>query len=987
MSTSDFRIKGLRIDGFPTTNKKLTICIQSPDGAQVSYLTDMKEVGDGGCQTDFHVPLVEPSETLSLEVYRHRSLRGNTLLASVGISREELVGLDRGGEIQKGMVVHKKTHHYRLKLSLKTDRAVTPINLPPQSSTPNATAPLEQATDELSPKRPDVDPGPQVAPFDVGPQLDDLRRKTDKREKFFGRTDALLKILGELSENDIARAAYIAVSGLYHLVTNQHHKNKAIVELYDNMVETYRIAVDKDALNKHGHFSKLFEDIVKQSQECYIFLSSYMVQDRLYKVMDFWDTPSKIAEFNEAFKQLREQFFTSQIKVTTVAVLTTQKAVESLDLNVMPPDRKETLRTLEPTRKPLGPKSHCLPGTRRSTLEKIQGLVFGGKQSILWISGIAGCGKSSLIGTLHDLLSKSGFNSRLAAFIRFDRTEYRDAREFVKTLAYLLANFDERLGKPIAEAIRRNRTISQSTELSVQVQDLLINPLRGLSEELAREGPLVVLVDGIDECSRSDRAESNFRRQMLELFADDAFKFLPFIRFVLASRPEEDIVDYLQYCDNHVLHFPLDHMSEETRSDIRYFLTKSFKRPFFRILDEARRSSAVELLAERASGLFIWASTVIEFIQENVVHRLNAFTKTEPPKDALYALSTLYETTLDSLVHEHGDDDIRQNMHMALGLIMAFAQSPVLIRKSHDKASILPGLFKYVKYADETGILGAIGKLRSLVTMTEHEGYQLLHKSFDDFLTSNPTHRWYIDVKKYEVILTEATISCMIADLEDSNREMRPLPLYRYAARWSTYYWEVHRGQSSPELAKIVKKLLLQYAIRWLHCFDHPKIIKGNLAQRCFGAICRFQIEQGNYDSEFLRKAWLGASRLEVINKKQIFVQDFFFVMLYDAARDSKVIKAEIDGQDNLTWEVDNIYMSVYVSMANGSHIYEEILAVMKKKPLPPIVSLGPEIQMPIRIVSEGKITMDRGDIKDVDDESTKGFIEWTGEKDDWYSE
>jgi hypothetical protein len=109
------------------------------------------------------------------------------------------------------MIVHKKTHHYRLKLSLKTDHpapypsSITTTNPLLQSRTPDVIVPLEQTMDERSPEGPDVDPNLQVAPFDVGPQLDDLRRKTDKRDKFFGRTDALLKTLGELSEVDLLK--------------------------------------------------------------------------------------------------------------------------------------------------------------------------------------------------------------------------------------------------------------------------------------------------------------------------------------------------------------------------------------------------------------------------------------------------------------------------------------------------------------------------------------------------------------------------------------------------------------------------------------------------------------------------------------------------------------------------------------------------------------------------------------------------------------
>jgi hypothetical protein len=65
------------------------------------------------------------------------------------------------------------------------------------------------------------------------------------------------------------------------VVKSQHESDKAVVALYDVMIETYKIAVHNDALNQEGDFSELFDTIVCQSQECYLFLSKYVFQGRL----------------------------------------------------------------------------------------------------------------------------------------------------------------------------------------------------------------------------------------------------------------------------------------------------------------------------------------------------------------------------------------------------------------------------------------------------------------------------------------------------------------------------------------------------------------------------------------------------------------------------------------------------------------------------------------------------------------------------------
>ncbi|KAK7015851.1 hypothetical protein VNI00_019044 [Paramarasmius palmivorus] len=842
------------------------------------------------------------------------------------------------------MVIHKrKSRDDRFELSLKMEH----FAFSPGRSTLTSTAAASESSEQQEHAPPAVEDLQDAGTKTDGDsasledKIEKLKVRTEKRKRIYQTADTVIETLNQLSE----------------AIKAKHEQDEAIVALYDIMIETYNVAIENNALNAEGDFSALFDRIVSQSQECYIFLSSCIIKGNLCRVMDH--TSLTIADLKGTFEQLKEEFFKSQVKVTTMTVLQTHRAVRSMG-------RKETLRILESSAKLLRPKSHCLLGTRRSSLAKILEWCFHGEQSILWISGIAGCGKSSLIGTLHNSLSELGFNSRLAAFIRFDRNDYNDAGEFVKTLAFLLAEFDERFGKLIAEVVERSRQIAQNTNLSMQVQKLLINPLQGLSEDIAKEGRIVVLVDGIDESSQEDRAETKFREQLLELFADDRFKLLPFLRFVLASRPEEDIVRSLQHC-SHIHHFPLDHTSPETTNDIHYFLTKSFQHSSFDGLDNSRKHTAIERLTEHASGLFIWAATAITFIRENVEQRLEAFVEQEPPKNALQALTSLYKIALQSLVKED-DDDIQQNICTALGLIMANANSSESDPCSVD---ILHALTKYVNLGNNAGILSAFQKLRSLVT-EENEHYQLLHKSFDDFLTSEDrAHRWYIDLEKYNVILAEAILTCMMDHLDKTDAEL-PEALSSDVYEYASVFWLPDHASASYQMKE--GAFLLGYLLRWMCSLDH-EFSGGTFfgPQRIYGGSLT---ENGRHDSEFMQKAITGASRLGEIDAKPIVIKDFFNIMLYDAALAGKVTKTNTDGQYILEWEIDNIYMSVFVLMA-GSSIYEEIVAVLDTNPIPLVVPLDPETEMPIKIVSQGKIRMNHSSVVEGDEKSTKEFIEW----------
>ncbi|KAK7051441.1 hypothetical protein VNI00_004415 [Paramarasmius palmivorus] len=960
-----FTIKEIKIVGFPSAKaKKLIISVHSPSGSHETCHTDTKTLAEHGCSLNLQIES-EKNSQISIEVFRHRPIWCNTLVATAGISIGEM-NVGGASEYQKEMVIYKrKSLDDRLKLTLKTQHSAL-LSDPSMSTT--AAALSSSNPGECTPRTAEDDSKKGVAsvakveddPDNVKDEVERARRRTEKCKRIYETADTVIETLDTLSEiHEIARVASIVVSGIYRIIKAKHEQDEAIVGLYDVMIETFKIAVDKKVLNERGYFTKLFDEIVRQSEECYVFLSNYMFKGVLHQVSSFWNTPSKIAEFNTAFEQLKKRFVETQIEFAAITIINTQKAVESLE-------REKTLRPLEPSETLLGPKCHCLPGTRRSSLSTILDWCFNGKHSVLWISGIAGCGKSSLIGTLHNTLSTLGFHGRLAAFIRFDRSTYKNAGEFVKALAFLLANFDERFGKPIAEAILRSRHIAQNTDLSAQVEQLLINPLQGLSEDIAKEGRIVVLVDGIDESSREDRAETKFREQLLELFADNRFKLLPFLRFVLASRPEEDIVRSLQRC-SHIHHFPLDHTSPETRNDIHYFLTKSFQHSSFDSLDTAQKHDAVERLAERASGLFIWAATVVGFIKENVAQRLKVFTENEPPKNALHALTVLYETALNSLIDEQGDDDIRQNICMALGLIMAnsSADPPCSV-------DVLHALTEYMNLENNTGILSAFKKLRSLVT--EEKGrYQLLHKSFDDFLTSEDrARRWYIDLEKYNVILAETILTYMMDHLDKMDTEL-PEALSSDVYRYASAYWLAEHASASYQQKE--GAFLLRYVLRWMRSLDEE--FSGQTwssPQYNFG---NSLTENGRHDSEFMQKAITGASRLGQIGAEPIVVNDFFNIMLYDAALAGKVTKTNTNGQFTLEWEIDNIYMSVFILMAGGSNVYEEIVAVLDTNPIPPVVPLDPETEMPIKIVSQGKIRMNHSSVDDGDEGSTKEFIEW----------
>ncbi|KAF9258410.1 hypothetical protein L218DRAFT_974915 [Marasmius fiardii PR-910] len=275
------------------------------------------------------------------------------------------------------------------------------------------------------------------------------------------------------------------------------------------------------------------------------------------------------------------------------------------------------------------------------------------------------------MATLNDQLINMGCSSRLATFIRFDHFDFEDPSLFVKTLAYQLASFDSQIARKIADVLERQPKILNHSRLLEQLQTLVLQPLQQCTD-MHHEGPIVVLIDGLDECMQEPGGSSSFR-QLLSLLSDpQTFSKFPFLRFIIASRPEGCIRQEFLHKE-HIHCFSLDITSAETKADIGHYLAVKFKsiyaqNPAFKAL--CTELDAVQGLSERATTIFRF----VEGLQTE--QRLKAVLALTPPRDALTALTNLYTTILATIVVE-GDVGIRSLILAILGLTIAHAQIPL----------------------------------------------------------------------------------------------------------------------------------------------------------------------------------------------------------------------------------------------------------------------------------------------------------------------
>ncbi|KIK58405.1 hypothetical protein GYMLUDRAFT_171062, partial [Collybiopsis luxurians FD-317 M1] len=141
--------------------------------------------------------------------------------------------------------------------------------------------------------------------------------------------------------------------------------------------------------------------------------------------------------------------------------------------------------------------------------------------------------------------------------------------------------------------------------------------VRTQTRHLSSEGARILIIDGLDECSHSHN-----QQRVLSILAEMAQKYDLPIRILVCSRPEpriKECFDGLKF-RNICRWISLDSTYEASR-DIRVFLEDGFKDILTRhslSMGHIRRpwptSKQIEYLVQKSSGQFIYASTVLKYM-------------------------------------------------------------------------------------------------------------------------------------------------------------------------------------------------------------------------------------------------------------------------------------------------------------------------------------------------------------------------------------
>ena len=302
------------------------------------------------------------------------------------------------------------------------------------------------------------------------------------------------------------------------------------------------------------------------------------------------------------------------------------------------------------------PPPRCAEGTRIKIIQDILTWIKDPEptQSVLWLNGPCGNGKSAIMQTIAETLRNDSQTSHLlAGSFFFGRGKPgRDKAEYlVPTIAYQIATNIPWMRKPIETAVTRDPTIL-SKSIDAQLRYLITEPFRLTPDQSHTP---TVLIDGLDECEGH-----GFQCLILNAISSAVFKDHVKLRFLIASRPEPQIRARFITQPLSRRHFPITLDGDyETRKELLQHLRIGFEDIFMRQCDLMfgvrspwPSKEQLEDLADRASGQFLYASTVLRFVDSDdthPVHRLELILSRQPGSIAAFSsMDDLYTLILES---------------------------------------------------------------------------------------------------------------------------------------------------------------------------------------------------------------------------------------------------------------------------------------------------------------------------------------------------
>jgi len=479
-----------------------------------------------------------------------------------------------------------------------------------------------------------------------------------------------------------------------------------------------------------------------------------------------------------------------------------------------------------------------MKGTREEVLLQLEHwLTDEQDQRVLWLNGLAGTGKSTIAQTFAEMSFADG---RLGAsfFCSRDFEDRSNLQAIFPTLAFQLAYRYPPFREGLLRVLRANPDAGRET-LCSQVERLIVGPLK------ATRISTLLIIDALDECKDEEPASAIL--SILSRYVEQ----IPHVKFFITGRPEPRIRSGFRLAALRPITevFKLHNVQRPVVDiDIKLFFRTRLtdiarNRSHCDVTEDWPRSSDINILCEKAAGLFIYASTVVKFV---------ASPHHQPPKRLTILVSlpqstahegesgidTLYTEILRHAYHDMGPDSQKQDNQEVYRRFRSVVGAVLLAFNPLSMESLSSLLHDFDTPSD---ISTALNSLHSLLLVPEgtEDSIRAFHKSFPDFLVDPKRCQDTQFLVHPSVHHTEILLSCLhlmeerlkrnicnlddYADLSNVNDLFARRKEYiGDALEYACQFWTKHlmgspsSGPDAEQVQKAIDKFFTTHLLFWI---------------------------------------------------------------------------------------------------------------------------------------------------------------------------
>ncbi|PWI65024.1 hypothetical protein PCL_07436 [Purpureocillium lilacinum] len=476
----------------------------------------------------------------------------------------------------------------------------------------------------------------------------------------------------------------------------------------------------------------------------------------------------------------------------------------------------------------------CLPNTRVEILQQISGWVLDPvAEAVFWLNGMAGTGKSTISRTIAQTFSGTG-HLGASFFFKKGESDRGNMSRFVSTIAADLTRRVPATARHIKAVLEDDPGILRRT-IREQFQRLIWGPVSMLSKDSVNRGPIVIVVDALDECENEDDI-----RVMIRLFSRARTLLTVRLKFFLTSRPELPIRTGFsgikgRYQDLILHGIPMPAIEHDISTFFAHEMTRireeynSLVSPELHLARDWPGPSKIDALVKLATPLFIAASTICRFIAEARIgapdKQLERILGYQVGRSGS-RLGAIYQPILDDLVTGACIDqreEIIEDFRSVIGTIVTLA-SPLSMSAL---ASIL-----HIPRRDVEGRLATLHSVLSIPDTTDAP-VRLFHLSFRDFLL-DPAQRagnafWINEQDTHQEMVAHClrVLECLrkdICDIKAPGTHRSAVDQHQIEAcispevQYACQYWVYHlqNGAAPARHCDLIMTFLERHFLPWL---------------------------------------------------------------------------------------------------------------------------------------------------------------------------